>query len=131
VSSSLVVVQAVAAAISALTAAFLVYVTVKRDRDARAERKRDLAHEQIRRLVDGLQYARSVMHDTRALEQDFGIARAQIAAAIALSPIELPACQSLLAEDMPKPPYNVGEIDAFERLNAALDEVRRYSRMPR
>lgn len=128
VSGSLVVLQAAAAAISALTAVYLVRVTVARDREARAERERDLVHEQLRRLVDGLRAVSDVLNDERALEKEFDIARAQVAAAIALRPVTLPACDALLADDVPKPPYAVGHTEAWGLLQAALTELRGYSR---
>jgi hypothetical protein len=128
VSGTLVVIQAVAAAVSAATAAYLVYVTLARDREARAERDRDLAHEQLRRLVDGLTAVRAVLRDREAQDHDFDIARAEIAAALALRPATLPACEALLADDVPRPPYAMGQTEAWDRLTAALDEIRSYSR---
>lgn len=127
-SSTLTVVQAAAAAVSALTAAYLVRVTVTRDREARAERDRDRVHEQLRRLVDGLGAVRRVLRDRDAMNSDFDIARAQVAAAVALHPLPLPACDALLADDVPKPPWRVGEAEPWNRLDAALREVVDYSR---
>jgi hypothetical protein len=129
VSTTLTVVQASAAAVSALTAAYLVRVTVTRDREARAERDRDRVHEQLRRLVDALGAVRRVLRDRDAImASDFDIARAQVAAAVALHPLPLPACDALLADDVPKPPWNVGEAEPWNRLDAALREVVDYSR---
>jgi hypothetical protein len=110
--SSLVAIQAVAAAVSALTALYLVRVTITRDSEARAERDRDLLHEQLRRLVEGLGAVREVLNSTQTLEHDFDVARARVAAALALRPVELPACEALLADDVPKPPYAMGQTEA-------------------
>jgi hypothetical protein len=63
-----------------------------------------------------------------ALQHDFDTARAEVADAVALRPVALPACEALLADDMPKPPYTMGDTLPWERLQGALDEVRTYSR---
>jgi hypothetical protein len=127
-SDVLVVVQAVAAAISALTAVYLVRVTLDRDRAARRERSREIVHEQIRRLVDGLRSVSEVLGNQQAMEREFDIARAQVAAALALNDVDLPACDRLLADDVPKPPYALGDSEPWTRLQAALDEVLVHSR---
>jgi hypothetical protein len=122
----LVVVQALAAAVSAATAAYLVYVTLGRDRDAREERERDHEHEQLRRLVDGLRSLHRAMRD--GTELDFEVAQAEVAVATALRlTLEFQACLSLADDDMPRPPYALGQSEPWSRLEAALDEVRRYA----
>jgi hypothetical protein len=127
-SHALTVLQAVAAAISALTAAYLVRMTVARDREMREERFRDLAHEQLRRLVEGLASVQQAMRDRQALEEDFDIARAEVAAAVALRPVVLPACDALLGDDMPKPPYGMGDSRPWAMHQAAFREVTQYAR---
>lgn len=127
-SGTLVVIQAVAAAVSALTAVYLVRVTLRRDRDAREERERDLVHEQLRRLVDALRGMARVMHDLKSSESDFQIARMHVATALAIRPVHLPACDSLLRNDMPIPPYAMGEVEPWKRLELAIEDVLAYSR---
>lgn len=131
----LVVVQAIfagisglAAAVSAGAAVYVIRATVTQSREARGARERDLVREQLRRLVDGLDAIRDVLNADHADETDFDIARARLAAAVALKPIDLPACEAVLAHDMPKPPYAMGNLEPRRRLDAALDEIRSYSR---
>lgn len=126
-SDYLVVLQAVTAAVSALTAVYLVRVTLRRDREARAESERDLVHEQLRRLVDALRGMSEILKGD-AYENQFQIARAQVAAALALRPLRLPACEALLADDMPSPPYAMGQFEPWQRVERALEEVVAYSR---
>ena len=126
VSDWLVVVQAVAAAVSAATAAYLVWVTLRRDGDARRERERDLADEQIRRLVGGLRSLHGVLDTDDELE--FEVARSEIAVALGLRPtLIFQASEALLGDDMLKPPYALGQMEPWNRLEAALEEVREYA----
>ena len=122
----LVAVQAIAAAISAGTAAYLVYVTLRRDRDAREERERDHEDEQLRRLVDGLRSLHRAMREGNELE--FGVAQAEVAVATALRlPLEFQACLAVADNEMPRPPYHMNQSEPWARLQAALDEVRQYA----
>jgi hypothetical protein len=103
---------------------------VKRDHEMQAERDRDRRHEQLRRLVDGLGAFSNVLSNRDAMEKEFNIARAQIAAALALAPAALPACDALLADDLQAPPYAIGDPEPWTRLDAALTEVLAFSRSP-
>jgi hypothetical protein len=103
VSDALVVIQALVTLASLGIAAFLARLTVKRDREVKAERERDRRHEQRRRLVDALDGFSRVLNNLQATDKEFNIARAQVAAALALAPAALPACEALLADDLQPP----------------------------
>jgi hypothetical protein len=127
-STDVVTVQAIAAAVSAVSAAGLAWLTVRRDRDARQERERDLEREQLRAILNGLGRVRAVIMDRDAFEPEFDLARAELATALALRPIDLYATERLLADDVPKPPYAVGQSVPWDRLDAALEEFLEYVR---
>lgn len=118
-------IQAVAAAVSALTALGLGWLTVSQARERRAERDRDLQHEQINRIVDAIGALRKRIAENSGNAQDFEVARAELGAAIALRPVDLPACRQLLSDTMPTPPYGLGtNVHVF--VDAALLELRSY-----
>jgi hypothetical protein len=123
-----VVIQAAAAAVSAGTALGLGWLTVHRDRETRAERERDRTHEQRRRIVDAVGALARVVFDRDSRESDFELARAEISAALALNPVDLPSCSALLDEGMPPPPYTFGQSEPFNRIESALAELRGYAR---
>jgi hypothetical protein len=61
-------------------------------------------------------------------ELDFEVAQAEVAVATALRlTLEFQACLSVADDDMPRPPYALGQREPWTRLEAALDEVRRYA----
>jgi hypothetical protein len=124
---TLTAIQATATAVSTATAVYLGWLTIRRDRDASAERDRDLQREQLRRVVSSLEALRRVIRDSSALADDFDVARADLAVALALRYVSLPSCGALLHEDVPRPPYNMGQTVAWDLLRAAITEVRRYA----
>jgi len=126
-SETLVAIQAASTAVSALTAAGLVALTVEQSRDRRRTRDRDLAHDQLRRIVDALSAIRTTIRDGSALDVDLDVSIAQLAAALALRPVPLSACAMLARDDMPRPPYAMGDTEHWTRLEAALAEVRVYA----
>jgi hypothetical protein len=65
-----------------------------------------------------------------SLDIDFDAERAALAAAIALRPVALPACKALLADDVPKPPYGMGDERAWNLVQAAQLEIVAYSQQP-
>jgi hypothetical protein len=123
------VLQATAAAVSAMTAVYLARITVQRDREIRRERIRDEFHEQMQRLFEALQAMAETMALTMGGTREFEMARAQLAAAVALDPNDdLSAVEALLADDMPKPPYNIGEGEGWKRHEEAMAQVLAYAR---
>jgi hypothetical protein len=128
VSDTLTVIQASAAAVSALTAAYLVYVTLRRDRQTRSERKRDLVNEQLRRISDGLAGMYGVALKEGAMPWDLEVMQARLAAALALAPVSLPSCEALVADDLPKPPYRMGDDRLWKLLQPAVREVVAFAR---
>jgi hypothetical protein len=123
-------VQALAAAVSAVTAGYLARLTIRRDREARAEHDRDLQREQIRRVTDAVNGLGSVIRSMDALDIDFDAERAALAAALALRPVALPACKALLADDVPKPPYAAGDGRTWVLVQAAQHEILVHSQQP-
>jgi hypothetical protein len=127
-SATLTTIQVCAAGASALTALGLARLTVRRDREVRAERNPDLRHEQLRRAVAAVRAISQAINDHDATVAEFEIAQTELATALALRPVELPALEAMLAADMPKPPYHMGEGEPFARLAAANAELLGHAR---
>lgn len=125
-SDTLVVVQAVAAAMSAATALGLAMLTVYQHRQVRAEQNRDHEQEQLRRIIDALQAVRESFRDST--NDGFDLARVRLSGALAMRAVSLPATERLLAPDMLEPPYTMADRQPFERMTAARDELREYAR---
>lgn len=119
--------QIVFAALGSIAALVAVGLAVREAQAGRDERARALEHEQVRRLLEGLERLGAVLRDNR-VGHDFDLARAHVAAALALRPVVLPACEAVIADDMPGPPYAMGAHIAYGRLEAAQAEVREHSR---
>jgi hypothetical protein len=118
-----VAVQAIAAAVSAATALGLGWFTYLQGRDIRAARDRELEREQLQAIVRAVGRLQALFDDEDGLRGGYELARTELAAALALRPVELPACRALLGDEMPAPPYGFDHTP-YEHLHRAYDELK-------
>lgn len=97
-------------------------------REARDQRRREREEEQLRLLIQALDGVRRVISESMAGPNDFDVARAEVAAAVALNRTHLPACEALVADGVPKPPYAMNDDIAWNLLGSAVNEVIEHAR---
>ena len=121
-------VQAIAAAVSAATALGLGWFTYLQGRDVRTARDRELEREQLQAIVRAIGRLQALFNDEDGMRGGFELARTELAAALALRPVDLPACRALLGDQMPDPPYGFDHTP-YEHLHRAYDELKRFAEL--